>query len=421
MSGTVRPRIRAILLIWLGWASVMLAFQQWVVARIDLRRPDRVLYWTAPETGAGSQSDKPYLLDPFLNQHVSWDSEFYLSIATVGYDDPAVRAVPSDFARDPLHQHFCQAGKDTDCYSLNYAFFPLYPWLTRAVASPLDLLPLTPIARSTLAAMLVSLLGALGAMLSLYFMTRAALGEEGATRAAFYLLIFPSGFFLAQVYTEGLFLGLSFGALALLQARKWGWSALLAALAAWTRPGGAILLLPMAMVWMSDRPWRMSWGPAIRRGLAALTPAMAYGAWSLTPLATRFDLVEKLWFGRGLLAISPSLRAWEQALQLLLHGSPQTRFYYGLEFGAVLLAIATCLLLWRERPELSAYGLAMIAFALTSGSAQGMVRYVLVVPSLFWTLARWGRNSAFDRTWSLLSILLLGLETTLFSFDFWVA
>jgi len=63
----------------------------------------------------------------------------------------------------------------------------------------------------------------------------------------------------------------------------------------------------------------------------------------------------------------------------------------------------------------------MIVFAFTSGSAQGMVRYVLVVPALFWMLARWGRNSAFDRVWSLLSILLMGLEVLLFSFDFWVA
>jgi hypothetical protein len=63
----------------------------------------------------------------------------------------------------------------------------------------------------------------------------------------------------------------------------------------------------------------------------------------------------------------------------------------------------------------------MIIFALTSGAAQGMVRYVLVTPPLFWVLARWGRQPAFDRLWSLASILLLALEAMLFTFDFWVA
>ena len=63
----------------------------------------------------------------------------------------------------------------------------------------------------------------------------------------------------------------------------------------------------------------------------------------------------------------------------------------------------------------------MIGFAFTTNSAQGMVRYVCPSAPLFWVLARWGRNQAFDRVWSLLSILLLGMEAMLFSFDFWVA
>jgi hypothetical protein len=62
----------------------------------------------------------------------------------------------------------------------------------------------------------------------------------------------------------------------------------------------------------------------------------------------------------------------------------------------------------------------MIVFAVTSGIAQSMIRYMLVVPVLFWVLARWGKNPVFDRLFSLLCILLLGLEIMLFSFDFWV-
>ena len=197
-----RMSLRNIVLIWLGWAVVMLAFQQMIGMRLYVRRPDGVLSWTANETTAGSQNGKPYLLDPFLNEHVSWDSEFYLSVATVGYDDPAVRAIPADFAS--YNRQFCIAGTDANCYSMSYAFFPLYSGATRLVALPIGLLGLTPIARSTLAAVIVSLLGSLGAMVGLYFLSRTSLGEDGGVRAAFYLLIFPSGFFLAQVYAEGL-------------------------------------------------------------------------------------------------------------------------------------------------------------------------------------------------------------------------
>ncbi len=408
----INPSIRNIVFIWLGWALVMFAFQHWVGMRVELKTPDDFL--------DPVQERSPYLDGSFMNSHISWDSEFYLSIATVGYDDPAVRAIPSNFVWKTPQETYCIAGKDADCFSLNYAYFPLYPWLMRLLAFPMQLSRLSPIARSALAGVIVSLLGALGAMLALYFMTRSSLGEEGGVRAAFYLLIFPSSFFLAQVYTEGLFIGLTFGSLAFLLARKWGWSALLAVLAVWTRPGGAILLLPMAMVWWMDQSWKDGWRPALLRGLAALSPAISYGAWSLTPLATRFHIVEDRYFDRGLLAVVPSLQEWGKALNTLLSGDPPFRFYFGLEFAGVALAVLTCILLWKERPELAAFGIAMIGFVFTSGIAQSMIRYVLATPALFWVLARWGKKPAFDRVWTVLSILLLGLEVMLFSFDFWV-
>ncbi|HEY4723518.1 MAG TPA: hypothetical protein VII92_16805, partial [Anaerolineae bacterium] len=90
--------IRNLSLIWLAWAIILIGFQALATARYQPRRPDNVLSWTTSETRAGSQDDKPYLVDPFMNQQVSWDSEFYLSIATVGYDDPAVRAIPPDLS-----------------------------------------------------------------------------------------------------------------------------------------------------------------------------------------------------------------------------------------------------------------------------------------------------------------------------------
>ena len=417
-----KPVIRNILLLWLGWSIILLSFQHWVQMRLDLKGPDTVLEWTAAETTPGFEQTKYYLSDAFMNSHVAWDSEYYLSIAAVGYDDPNVQAVAGDYSWQ--NQHFCTTGKDADCYSLNYAFFPLYPWLTRVFALAIKWLPLgiTWVGKVTLAAVTVSLLGTLAALLGLYSLLLPYLGEEGAYRALFYMLIFPSGFFLAQAYTEGLFLGLTFAALAFLQKRKWGWAALAAALATWTRPGGAILLLPMAVIWWRDRYWQAGWKEAVVKGMAALTPALAYGAWALTPLAQRFHLVESLYFGRGLLALDKSLYVWETAYWYLFSGTnPQTIFYYSLEFIAILLTLAGCWYMRKKAPELALYGLAMTGFAVTSGAVQGMQRYMLAVPCLFALLAHWGGNRTFERLWTLVSILLMGLEVLLFTFNFWVA
>lgn len=156
------------------------------------------------------------------------------------------------------------------------------------------------------------------------------------------------------------------------------------------------------------------------RGLAVLAPVVSYGIWSISPLAEKFHRVESLFFSRKLLAIGASLVVWGQALQTFALGNSQAKFYYALEFAAVSLAIAACLLIFRERPEISAFGLAMIFFSLTSGVPQGMIRYVLAAP-MFWVLARWGGNPAFDKIWTLVSVLLLSVEAMLFSFNFWVA
>src|SRR5690606_30094094 len=120
VGGVKRP-YHADVVMWALRFVGLVAFQALVAARRGLIRPDHALFWTADETMALSQRGKPTLLDPFMNAHVAWDSEFYLSIALNGYDDPAVRAIgPADA---PL--------------TLNYAFMPFYPLVVRVVAWPL--------------------------------------------------------------------------------------------------------------------------------------------------------------------------------------------------------------------------------------------------------------------------------------------
>ncbi|MGA9398689.1 MAG: mannosyltransferase family protein [Anaerolineaceae bacterium] len=411
--------IRTILFIWLGWILILFLYQSWVTRRIDLTQPDQVLMWTGAETADSHLASKFYLNDPYLNEHVAWDSEYYLAIAMSGYDDPLIQAIPGNF-NWMTNKAFCTAGQDADCYSLSYAFFPFYPFLMRITALLFSFLPLTAIARFTLAGVVISLLGTLTAMLALFHMVRSSLGDDDGIRSAFFLVIFPGSFFLAQVYTEGLFVGLTFGALACLLDRKWYLAGLLAALAVWTRPGGALLFLPMALLWVLDRVWKKGWKVTLTSGAAVIAPLLSYGIWSLTPLAEKFHLVEDRYYGRGLLDIHLSRRVWDIALQSFTQDNLQTKFYYAIEITAVGLALASCIYLINKHPEISLYGLAMIFFALTSGSAQGMIRYMVVLPSLFWMLARLGRQPVFDRIWTLLSCLLMGLLALLFSFNYWV-
>jgi hypothetical protein len=402
-----KKSLRTLIIIWLAWAAILIVFQNLVPMRLALRKPDYVLGWTFSETNHGSQNDKPYLIDPFMNQQVSWDAEYYLSIANGGYEDPIMRRIPIRGTGDVVSQ--------------NYAFFPLYPHVMRVVMIPLGVLGLTPIATATLAGVIVALVGTLFGMIGLYDLAREELGEDGAIRTAFYLLIFPSGFFLAQVYTEGLFIGLAFCSLALMRRQHVWAAAILAVFTVWTRAVGVALIIPLALAWYKSVAGQSFDGRAALRGLSVLLPVAAYVVWSSSVWGVNFRLVEENFFGRGLLLVESSWQQWQIAWNSIGGDNTQATMYYVLETGAVLLALMACLLTLKHYPGVALFGLAALAIAVFSGWPQSMIRYVLVIPSIFMVLSRLGKWPAFDRAWTLASVLLLGVLTTLYTFDMWVA
>ncbi|MEX2161029.1 MAG: hypothetical protein WD751_03860 [Anaerolineales bacterium] len=420
---------RTVFLIWLGWVVVLFGYQALMPARLDLARPDYVLFWTPNETQADSQADQVYLTEPFLNSHVSWDSEFYLAIANAGYDSDDVRRVQGYVQEDditlPLWPFSYPAGTGPDhSLSLNHAFFPFYPLAARAFNVPFSILGMNPIATTTLSAVMVSVLGTLAAMLALYELAKEELGEDGGIRAAFYLVIFPSGFFLAQVYTEGLFVGLAFASLVLMRRGRLGWAAVLAIAATFTRAVGVGLIVPLAYTWWKSGEWRPLLAgkfstKAILNVLLVLSPLIAFGLWRISYYGLAFGEVERLFFGRGLLSIDSSMQTWSAAWAAMFSSNTQATAYYLLEFGSIALGVAACIIGFRRHPDLAMFSALVIFFSLTSGQAQGMHRYILAAPSVFLVLADWGRSRAFDRTWIMASVLWMGLMATLFTFDMW--
>lgn len=406
-----RP-LRILVGMWLVWSVIIIGYQAIVDWRYQPNRPDRALSWTPNETGRTSQRGKIYLLEPFMNRQVSWDSEFYLSIAVAGYDDLEIRQVDV---------------RDGRRFAMNYAFFPLYPYAMRALSVPLGILGMNPIATATLAGVLISLVGTLAAMFALYDLTRAELGEDGALRTVFYLLIFPSAFFLAQVYTEGLFIGLAFGCLALINRKRLLWAGVLAALAVWTRSVGLALAVPLLIIWLRDTQWKAlpnDRAALLQAGaglLAVALPIAAYLIWRAA-LGEPFDLVQINWFGRGILNWGGLAYGFDEISRAFTNrDNTQMMTYYVLEGLSVLLALAGCIAVARRYPFVALFSFAALFIAITSGAPQSLIRYVLTLPALFIFLGRLGRSAVFDRGWVLVSILLLAMQTALFSWDMWVA
>jgi hypothetical protein len=418
------PSHRTIVGIWLGWVVIMLAYQVFVPMRLAIARPDYALDWTVNETKAHSQDKKIYLNEPFLNAHVSWDSEFYLAIAVGGYEDPNIFRIGA--AGLPVTDNGIKPG-----VPLSYAFLPFYPLVMRIVAIPLSLLGMNPIATATLAGVMVSMLGTLAAMLALYEMARTDLGEDGGVRAAFYLIIFPSGFFLAQVYTEGLFVGLAFSSLVLLRRGHRNWAVLLAVLATLTRAVGVALVVPLLISWIEQGEWReldMEWRQiyfkglpwkAIGHALLTLAPVVAFFIWRVSYFGMAFNKVETEFFGRGLLSLGVAFVTWKDGLLAIFGKNPQAAAYYMIEWGGILLGFGSAIYAFRHYPDLAWFSFLVVLLSFTSGPAQGMYRYILASPVVFLLLSRWGKNPVFERVWTIGSILIMGMLAMLFTFDMW--
>lgn len=402
---------RNLILLWLAWFALLYGFQWLVTTRLQVKQPDEAVFWSANETLPSSNDGKIYLLDPFMNRQVAWDSEYYVGIAVGGYDDLEAGSV-----RNP---------STGQLVIKNYSFFPLYPYIMRALALPLNLFGLSAIGTATLAGSIITLLGTWAGMFALWDLTRNPFDEESAWRTVFYMLIFPSAFFFAQIYTEGLFIGLAFSSLALMKRKQWVWASLLGMLAAWTRAHGAALTLPLLLTWLMSINWKSDLRPQLNwkwllQGVFALLPLGAYYIWRTSPLGEGWAELQEFYFGRGLMSIEKSIDSWRDAFSYARYMSQEGLIYFSIEVFATIVALIGSIWLIRRDPIVALFSLAVVLLSIFSGSAQSMARYMLIAPAMFILLGYCGRSKLFDKAWTLASILLMGMSVLLFSYDMWV-
>jgi hypothetical protein len=167
-------------------------------------------------------------LDFAVGPLLRWDAHYYLGIATDGYR-PHVEALRG--AR---------------------AFFPVYPLLVRGLGG------FASTGAAALAATAVSLAALAAGLKLLHRLAALELGERTAGATVVLLAFAPVAFFFSAPYTESLFLLLSVGAFLAARGGRWALAGAAAGLASGARPTGALLILPLAILYLygprADRP-----------------------------------------------------------------------------------------------------------------------------------------------------------------------
>ncbi len=306
---------------------------------------------------------------PILRSLTSWDGWWYLGIVRDGY----------------------HAGPIVDGYH-DYAFFPLYPLLVRALSFPWPQF-------AGLVAVVLSNILFVAALVLLVRLGRVVLGDERASRGTILLAISPFAAVFSMAYSESLFLVLSLAAFLALERDRRPLGGLLLGLAALTRLQGAVLVLPLWLVlFLRD-------GRRLRPSQAWLLPGPLAGAAFLglvavlTGSAGAYGAAQGAW-GRVGAGVSPAGGSIAQAF------SP----YQAALLVTLLFAVFLLVYLRPDRIPLP-YVLVPIIYLgleLSSGLLEAVGRIVSSAFPNSWLLA--GRRAAwFRRGWPVLSLVLLGL------------
>ena len=322
-----------------------------------------------------------------------WDTGWYFDLIANGYYAPGdIRTVQS-----------------------NLGFFPLYPYLVKALAA---LVPAS-LDRATVimaCGVLVSNLLLLGGLVLLRQWVAELTGDAGtARRAVLYLLLFPTAFFFSAVYTESAFLFCATAALLAAHRRAWFWACLAAALLTLSRPLGMLIGVPLAWQYAEAAGWnprRLRWDVL----WFLLIPA-AFLAFCLWLYVLTGDF----------LATIHTREAWARAFawpwQTVLDPDNYLSYITPLEKALTLLFLAGALAaLWRKPWRgLGLWVLLLIAPPLFTGQLTSTARYYAVVLPVFVFLADLGRHELVDRAITVAFPMFQALLFLAWCLFYWVA
>ncbi|HEX8068573.1 MAG TPA: hypothetical protein VF546_01390 [Pyrinomonadaceae bacterium] len=290
-------------------------------------------------------------------------------------------------------------------------FFPLYPLLTRLVAF---------VARDyILSAFIVSGVASVAAVVLLKRLTELDETETLARRAAWFLVIFPTSYFLHVGYTESLFLALVLGCLLAGRGGRWHLAGALSVLAALCRVNG-LILCPVLLVeawqeYRAARRWRWQWAWAA--GALVGFAGYLWLNYHVTGQAFTFMTYQREHWYRNLAPPWAGLRSAFNGMW----GAPENAHMVGFEeFFFALLGLGATVASARLLRLSYTVWMALNWLLFTSTSFMLSVpRYTLTLFPVFILFARLSRRPFWYEALTIWSLLFLALFAGLFANGHW--
>jgi Gpi18-like mannosyltransferase len=368
----------------LGWLGLLAFILFWAVKFIPV----------ASNFLGGGLSN--YQTNPFLWVWGNFDGEHYIAIAQNGYQP------------------------------LTYFFFPLYPLLIKYVSIALG----SGILVLQKTGVFISLASFSMAVIGLTKLLKLDYKDNRIKAVVLLLLVFPTSFFFAGVYTESLFLALAVWSFYFMRQEKWLLAGILIGLATATRIIG--LALVAALVVEALPLYRGSkFRNIFRPSLGILTSLLGIGIyiyylWIKTgdPLnflhtvsifgpqrSADFILLPQVFY-RYIFKVLPNLN----------YTVISSFFPSVLEFAvAGLFLVLSILSFWKVRLSYAIFLSLGYLVPTLSGSFSSLPRYVLVLFPGFLVLAMVLRKKQLMVAFSFISFILLTICFALFSRGYWIS
>ncbi|MBV1854625.1 mannosyltransferase family protein [Catellatospora tritici] len=389
---------------WARWRpSVLAGLVTWATG-ITIYYVVTAVSWLPLQDRDAKAGAPPGTLHELLNAWNRWDTTWYLMVADSGYtlDNRAT------------------------------AFFPLYPMAVRAANAVVP-------GGSYEAGLAVSALACLAALILLHRLATELMGADDARRATFYLLAFPTGFYLVAAYNESLFIALALASLYCMRKGRWWWAGMLAGYASATRMAGVMLGAAFVVEYLRQRGFALRWSGTPRVSL----PRLNWGVFGilLVPSGllsymyylkqtfgdpTHFLESQKSWFHDG---FTPPWQVVGDVVDLIdrsepLYGPDTIRNIANLvtALGVLLLLVLALVGPWRLGAK-AAYLVVFSAIVMLMPLSNpihsyyplsSVWRFALECAVAFMVLARMGRRPGFDRAYTGIALALQGVMIVTF-------
>jgi hypothetical protein len=379
--------------------ALVYCFKVWLVARVGLtllalaavglvpsNQTTDVEGWPAPQPEFG--------IDNVGSSFERWDALWFLRISEQGYAEADGSA----------------------------AFFPLYPMTIKAVSTVIGGHPLA-------AALIVSNLAFLAALMVVYLLTKHEYDDHIARRTVLLTAAWPTAFFFFAPYSESLFLLLAAGAFLCARRGRWLAAGALGAGAAATRSIGVVLALALAVEAFQQ------WKERNDKNVWALLRPVALSG--LVVLGTFAYLLYWKVAGDNWFAPIGEQANWQRVfsfpLATIRRGTDMAFGYIGqqeagyplLDWLVVIPALAAAV--WvtvKTRPSYAVYAWASLLLPLTfifdARPFMSVPRFTVVIWPIFWALVHLGRRFKAQAAIVACSAVGLGAFTILFVNWYWI-